>query len=137
MIRAPRLVNEVRRLGILVSVAALLIVLVVTGRAVWSTMVTAPTDDRLHAGLLAIEDSHRAMLDTDSALRGYLATGDAFFADTAAAAAPRLAAANGQMILQLDNPTLREDVLATVLAQQRWTAEWAAQARRLPPPGGA
>lgn len=134
--RAPRLINEVRRLGIMVSVAALLIVLIVSGRAIWSTAVTGPVDNRLQDGLLAIEDSHQAVLDMDSALRGYLATGDQFFADSATAAAPRLAAANTQMVNLLEEPQLRQDVLSLLLAQQRWRTEWADQARQLPPPGG-
>jgi len=135
--RAPRLIHEVQRLGVTVSVAALLIVLLVVFRLIWSAAVTTPTDTRLQQGLLALEDSHQAMLDMDSALRGYLATGDQFFADTANGAAPALAAADTQMVNQLDEPQLRQDVLALLLAQQRWRTEWADPARKLPPPGGA
>ena len=72
----------------------------------------------------------------DSSLRGYLATGDQFFANAATAAAPALAAADTQMINLLEEPQLRQDVLALLLAQQRWRTEWADQARQLPPPGG-
>lgn len=136
MRRAPRLIHEVQRLGVTVSVAALLIVLLVVFRLVWSAAVTTPTDTRLQQGLLALEDSHQGMLDMDSSLRGYLATGDQFFADTATRAAPALAAADTQMINQLDEPQLRQDVLALLLAQQRWRTEWADPARKLPPPGG-
>jgi diguanylate cyclase (GGDEF)-like protein len=134
--RAPRLIHEVQRLGLTVSVAALVIVVLVVFRLVWSAAVTAPSDQRLQNGLLALEDSHQAMLDTDAALRGYLATGDQFFADSATEAAPVLAAADSQMVNLLEEPQLRQDVLALLLAQQRWRAEWADQARRLPPPGG-
>src|SRR3954447_258993 len=102
--RAPRLIHEVQRLGVTVSVAALLIVLLVVFRLIWSAAVTTPTDTRLQQGLLALEDSHQAMLDMDSALRGYLATGDQFFADSAVEAAPRLAAANTQMPNLLEEP---------------------------------
>ena len=117
MRRAPRLINEVQRLGVTVSVAALFIVLLVVFRLIWSATVTIPSDDRLQQGLLAIEDSHQAMLDMDSSLRGYLATGDGFFADTATNAAPALAAADTQMINLLEEPQLREDVLALLLAR--------------------
>ncbi|MFC5137121.1 diguanylate cyclase domain-containing protein [Actinomycetospora rhizophila] len=137
MRRAPRLIHEVQRLGLTVSIAALLIVLLVVFRLVWSVAVTAPADQRLQDGLLALEDSHQAMLDMDASLRGYLATGDRFFTDSATDAAPRLAAADSQMVNLLEEPQLRQDVLALLLAQQRWRTEWADQARRLPPPGGA
>ena len=137
MRRAPRLIHEVQRLGLTVSIAALLIVLLVVFRLVWSVAVTAPTDARLQSGLLALEDSHQAMLDMDASLRGYLATGDQFFADSATGAAPALAAADTQMVNLLEEPQLRQDVLALLLAQQRWRTEWADQARQLPPPGGA
>ena len=83
MRRAPRLIHEVQRLGLTVSIAALLIVLLVVFRLVWSVAVTAPADQRLQDGLLALEDSHQAMLDMDASLRGYLATGERFFADRA------------------------------------------------------
>ncbi len=137
MRRAPRLIHEVQRLGLTVSIAALLIVLLVVFRLVWSGAVSGPTDARLQSGLLALEDSHQAMLDMDASLRGYLATGDQFFADSATGAAPALAAADTQMVNLLEEPRLRQDVLALLLAQQRWRTEWADQARRLPPPGGA
>lgn len=137
MRRAPRLIHEVQRLGLTVSIAALLIVLLVVFRLAWSVEVNGPTDARLQSGLLALEDSHQAMLDTDASLRGYLATGDQFFADAATGAAPALAAADTQMVNLLEEPQLRQDVLALLLAQQRWRTEWADQARQLPPPGGA
>ena len=137
MRRAPRLIQEVQRLGLTVSVAALLIVILVVLRLVWSAVFTTPTDERLQQGLLAIEDSHQAMLDMDAALRAYIATGDQFFADSATDAAPALAAADTQMVNLLEEPRLRQDVLSLLLAQQRWRTEWADQARNLPPPGGA
>ncbi|MEJ2869723.1 sensor domain-containing diguanylate cyclase [Actinomycetospora sp. OC33-EN08] len=118
------------------SVAALVIVLLVVFRALYSAAVTAPAADRLQAGLLAVEDSHQAMLAMDSSLRGYLATGDPFFADEATKASPELAVANGQMINMLEEPALRQSVLQLVVAQQRWRTEWAERARQVPPPGG-
>ncbi|WP_433030982.1 diguanylate cyclase domain-containing protein [Actinomycetospora sp. CA-053990] len=124
-------------MGLTVSIAALLIVLLVVFRLAWSVAVTGPTDARLQSGLLALEDSHQAMLDMDASLRGYLATGDQFFTDSATGAAPALAAADTQMVNLLEEPQLRQDVLALLLAQQRWRTEWADQARQLPPPGGA
>lgn len=136
MRRAPRLITEVQRLGLTVSVAALVIVLLTVGRVLFSAGVTGPTEDRLQAGLLAVEDSNQAMLDMDSSLRGYLATGDQFFADEATRASPALAAADTQMVNLLEEPALRQSVLQLLLAQQRWRTEWADAARQIPPPGG-
>ena len=53
----------------------------------------------------ALEDSHQAMLDMDASLRGYLATGDQFFADAATGAAPALAAADTQMVTSSRSPS--------------------------------
>ncbi len=72
----------------------------------------------------------------DSSLRGYLATGDRFFADEATKASPALAAADSQMVNVLDEPALRQSVLQLLLAQERWRTEWADEARQVPPPGG-
>jgi diguanylate cyclase (GGDEF)-like protein len=134
--RAPRLITEVQRLGVTVSVAALVIVLLVVFRLLYRAAVTAPADDRLQAGLLAVEDSHQAMLEMDSSLRGYLATGDGFFASEATKTSPALASADTQMVNLLEEPALRQSVLQLLLAQQRWRTEWADEARVVPPPGG-
>jgi diguanylate cyclase (GGDEF)-like protein len=134
--RAPRLIDEVQRLGTTMSVAALLIVLLVVVRLVWSVVSAAPQSDRLQAGLIALEDSHQAVLTRDAALRGYLATQDAFFLDRADATAPALAAANQRVAQALEEPKLRDDVLQLRLAQQRWSTEWADPARQGIPPGG-
>lgn len=136
MKRAPRLITEVQRLGVTVSVAALVIVLLVVFRVLYSAAVTSPAEDRLQAGLLAVEDSHQAMLSMDSSLRGYLATGDSFFLDEATKTTPALAISDTQMINLLEEPALRQNVLGLVLAQQRWRTEWADRVRQGPPPGG-
>ena len=137
MRRAPRLITEVQRLGVTVSVAALVIVLLVVFRLLYSAAVTEPADDRLQAGLLAVEDSHQAMLEMDSSLRGYLATGDRYFANEATKTSPALASADSRMLTLLDEPALRQSVLALLLAQERWRTEWSSAAgRQIPPPGG-
>ncbi|MFC5060832.1 diguanylate cyclase domain-containing protein [Actinomycetospora atypica] len=136
MKRAPRLTTEVQRLGVTVSVAALVIVLLVVFRVLYSAAVTSPAEERLQSGLLAVEDSHQAMLSMDSSLRGYLATGDQFFLDEATKSTPALATANTQMLNLLEEPALRQNVLGLVLAQQRWRTEWADRVRQGPPPAG-
>ena len=75
MRRAPRLITEVQRLGMTVSVAALIIVILVVFRVLFSAAVTAPADDRLQAGLLAVEDSHQSMLEMDSSQWPRIQTG--------------------------------------------------------------
>ena len=132
--RAGRLEAEIRRFALMLSVAALLILTIVVVRVSYAAAVTGPADERLRADLSALAESDRAVLDADSAVHGYLLSGDAFFADRARRDLPLTRSAE-RMSETDDNPDRRRSLVALVRAEQQWQTGWVERALTPPGPG--
>ncbi len=130
-VRRPRLVTEVRRLGIVVTVGALVIVLLVACRLAFVAFVSLPETAELQQGLVALENANQALLDEETGLRAFVSTSDQSFLAPYAVAQSVITASNAGMQRLLAAPTLRGGVLDLLLAQQQWQRGWAQPARNL------
>lgn len=100
---------------------------VLGGVALVMTFSVEPRLSHLRQAAAAARDSHDAMLDQETGVRGYLATGGEEFLQPYQAGKTRRADADARLIAAVGgDPALLADVLAIVRAQESWEDQWAA-----------
>lgn len=106
--------------GILASLLALVVVVLVLSFSV------QPRLSHLRDAASAARDAHDAMLDEETGVRGYLATGEQEFLEPYKAGKTRRTAADARLVTNLaQEPTLMAKAIAMVNAQQSWQDGWA------------
>ena len=109
--------------GIVLSLAVL------GGVALTLTFSVEPRLSALRSAAAAARDAHDAMLDQETGVRGFLATGGEEFLQPYSAGKARRSEADAQMIAALaGEPALLDRVLAIVKVQEAWQDQWATPA---------
>ena len=94
----------------------------------WLRLASEPEVTRLDTLVAAGQDAHAALVDQETGLRAYVATGQAIFLQPYSSGLTQAAAADNR-ISRLSLPAeLAGDVLDFRLAQQQWATQWAASA---------
>jgi diguanylate cyclase (GGDEF)-like protein len=126
--RATGLVGELQsshRFTIGVLLAVLLLSLATSGYLI---LVSQPRLTNYVELSREARDVHEAMLDQETGLRGWLATGDRQFLEPYDAGRTQAAAALDALLIDVrTSPDVTDKVLAMLLARQRWQ-EWAVEA---------
>ncbi len=102
------------------------------------SLVSQPSITKYEAGLLALQDSHSAMLDQETGLRGYLSTRDAHYLQPYVRGRQDLQTADERLLPLVGDRRLTEVLVRVRLAQAAWLSSWAEPVVRLPadvPPG--
>ena len=106
--------------GILLSLIALMVVVLILSFSV------QPRLSQLRDAASAARDAHDAMLDEETGVRGYLATGEAEFLEPYQDGKTRRTSADARLITHLaQEPALLAKAIAVVDAQQSWQDGWA------------
>lgn len=87
-----------------------------------------PAVNTLISGRDAVDEVHNGMLDEETALRGYLDSGDQTFLATYYAGQAEIAAGDFASISLATRPDLVAEVITLRVEQQRWLSEWATPA---------
>ena len=119
---------EVRLLVRWISAVSLLLVVANVGPRVWLLMEVKPRVDLLRSVAAQLDDVHAGMVDEETAVRGYLATGSRSFLEPYDEAVPRVDSAAGRVAELLPSGGLSRDLLRVELARQRWHDAWAVPA---------
>jgi len=106
--------------GILASLLALVVVVLVLSVSV------EPRLSHLRDAASAARDAHDAMLDEETGVRGYLATGEREFLEPYETGKERRTVADARLVTSLaQEPALLSKAIAVVTAQQSWQDGWA------------
>jgi diguanylate cyclase (GGDEF)-like protein len=119
-----------RTFRVLLSAGVLLLVTSTTGAAmlIWKII---PTGNRYNDIVREIRLTHEAMLNQETGLRGYLATGNAKFLDPFIRGRLQLAESERRLgALVLGDASLSEGYLHLRLREQAWADDWATTAAR-------
>ncbi|MEO7744705.1 MAG: diguanylate cyclase [Actinomycetota bacterium] len=112
---------------VVVAGAVVISVLLVSLLA-WFALVSQPRITRYEGGLLALQDSHAAMLDQETGLRAFLSTGDLAYLVPYHSGLGDLAAADSRLLDVASDPRLTRSVVAMRTTQQQWQDDWATPA---------
>ncbi len=112
---------------VVISGAVVISVLLVSLLA-WFALVSQPRITRYESGLLALQDSHAAMLDQETGLRAFLSTGDLAYLVPYHSGLGDLAAADSRLLDVASDPRLTRSVVAMRITQQQWQDDWATPA---------
>jgi diguanylate cyclase (GGDEF)-like protein len=115
----------VRRAFRQVMAAALLLALTSAALFGWVVFRQQPAVTAYRNALLSTLRAHEAMLDQETALRGYLTTGDAHFLQPYHAGRTELTRADQGLQTLTDHRRLAPLVVAVEVAQARWQDAWA------------
>ncbi len=94
----------------------------------WIALASAPRIARYEGGLLALQDGHAAMLDQETGLRAFLATGDQIYLVRYTRGRGDLARTDARLLAVASDPRLTRRVVAVRISQQQWTDDWASPA---------
>ena len=106
------------------------LVVMMAGLLVWLTLFSRPATERYEDGLGALQDAHSAMLDEQTGVRGFLTSGDPLFLQAYDRGRANLIRADARLLRLAGDDELVGHVVDLRLAQDRWTASWAAVAVR-------
>jgi diguanylate cyclase (GGDEF)-like protein len=123
------------------AIAAIVAVLVVcnAGPRLYLLLVVQPRVDALHTLQHQAATLYGAMVDEETGLRGYLATGSDVFLQPYEAALPEVTRATTAAAADVSGARLTRDYVALRVAQESWTTQWvtpAADATQAPAPAG-
>ncbi len=111
-----------------VIAGAVVISLLLSSLLAWFALVSQPRITRYEGGLLALQDSHAAMLDQETGLRAFLSTGDLTYLTPYHSGLGVLATVDARLLDIASDPRLTRSVVAVRIAQQQWQDEWATPA---------
>lgn len=104
-----------------------LIVLLLLGSLVgWLLCVSRPAVSHFERGLVALQTQRTAMLDEETAIRGYLITGQDRYLQPYRRAATVMPAADRTLLSITGDTDLTNAVIELRVAQQQWLDNWAA-----------
>jgi diguanylate cyclase (GGDEF)-like protein len=109
----------------LVIAGACAVVLLTTVLAGWLLVISRPDVTRYEHGVSALQDSHNAMLDQETGIRAYLATGESQFLEPYRKGLSNVAVADTALFPLTRDQELAPDVFQLFLAQDRWVESWA------------
>ncbi|MCZ2825699.1 MULTISPECIES: hybrid sensor histidine kinase/response regulator [unclassified Modestobacter] len=123
------------RRPLLVGLAALTTVALTTlGLAVLSVVVLGGRVDRANAVLNALQDSHSAMINQETGLRGYLVTREDRFLQPYYQGVADLAELDAELAgLAAEDDGLREELAGLQATEARWTDTWVTPMLASPP----
>lgn len=120
--------GDLRRLvATLVIVTLALLAANIATRA-WLLLRVTPNAHHLRTLSDQLDTLHAGMVDEETALRGYLATGSTLFLPPYVAGQPRIAQAASALASGVHGATLTRDLTAVTAARSAWTGAWANRA---------
>ena len=111
-----------------VIVGSLLISLILVALLGWVSLVSQPQIKSSERTLLALQAGHEAMLDQETGLRAFLFINDLTYLQPYNEGRGELARANAAVLAEATGGPATRGLVAVLLAQQRWTDEWANEA---------
>jgi CHASE3 domain sensor protein len=122
---APTLTREVTR-AFRVPLVSGLVMLCASGAALgWYLGINHPAINRGERIVQTVNNAHVAMINEETALRAFVATGDRGFLDPYRQAAPALSKYDKTLERVANGSSLAHEIIDFRLAQERWNSTWA------------
>lgn len=126
VLRLRRLVGRAGLPGVVTGAISLLLIIAMVG---FLSRVLQPDLDDLRSGQRAMRDAHDAMLDQETGVRGFLASGDSDFLEPYTSGLEASTDLEGVLVSALsERPHLIERAIEVITAQHVWQTQWAVPA---------
>jgi diguanylate cyclase (GGDEF)-like protein len=117
--------GELRLLFRAIAFFAILMLVVNIGSRVYVLTQLRPRAQHLQQLQADVSDLNTGLLNEETGLRGYLATGVATFLEPYLEAQPLVASASANIAAEIPKGSMARDFMAVQRAQKRWNDEWA------------